>query len=426
MSKGSHNAGLVIEWSPKRIVAYDVQARSMKSYDDPKLLPYAGRTALLAISRRSVFVRAARVPNAAPEDIRTVVQVKLAELFPVPPTDLAYDFLLLPDINAEGRLAMIVAMPVSELRKAKEQMASAGIKVLRTLPVALGSAMLAESLGLKDAAVVEKMDEVASVDIVTGGVLRYSRVVAPTAPIEVEISRTFNAAGLTCTSVIAAGGVQVGEADVSSLSTALEALALSNPDRLKIDLQLPETVAARELAARKRRQMVAGLFLAVSLGISYNAWSSYLDEKARIDQEKANYVKNLVPITKEQKDEEAFAAKQRSIEATLAHAFAPAQKMGDIVLEAANLAPSDVWLTGFNLERGKELTLRGTSKTEEGIPAYVAALNNDRRFRNVKLVNSNHGEIEKIPVVEFNISAFPIGNLPITLQQKAGVATVVH
>jgi Tfp pilus assembly protein PilN len=420
LSKNPTPAGLIIDWSPRKIVAYDVLSKDIRTFADPAGMPYGGRQAVLAISRRSVFVRATRVPNAAPEDVRLIVQMKLAELFPIPSSDLSFDFTLLNDVNAEGRLALIVAMPVTELRKAMEHMAAAGIKVTKTVPVALGSAFLAESLGYRDAAVVEKTEDLASVDIVVDGLLRYSRVAPPTAPIEVEISRTFNAAGIPCSTTIAAGGTQVGEADARTSMTALEALGGAWLDRLKLNLQLPEVIAARILRERRSRQRITFfvfVIAAVALFFAYNERKNLQDE---IDFDSQAHATKLTTQNKLSDHAVKLHDQNTAIENNLAIAFNPAQKMSDIVSVAANLAPAGVWLSGVSIERGKELTLRGTGTSEDAVSAYSKVLGNDPRFRNVRLVFANQTNIAKVPVVQFSLSAFPNGNLPIQRTQKAG------
>jgi hypothetical protein len=71
-----------------------------------------------------------------------------------------------------------------------------------------------------------------------------------------------------------------------------------------------------------------------------------------------------------------------------------------------------VWLTGFTAERGKPFTARGIAKTGDGVVQYLQALTLEQRLRDVKLVASaNNAKIDETPVVQFSISAFPIGNL---------------
>jgi hypothetical protein len=96
------------------------------------------------------------------------------------------------------------------------------------------------------------------------------------------------------------------------------------------------------------------------------------------------------------------------------------------VTVVSNSVPEGVWLTGINVERGKEVTIRGVSTTNDGVTKYANALNayldpasGEPRMRNAKFLFATGGSVEKKPVVEFSLSAFPIGNLPIALQRKA-------
>jgi hypothetical protein len=362
-----------------------------------------------------------------------VVQIKLAELFPIPASDLAYDFLLLSDINAEGRLALIMAMPVTELRRAYEKLGSSGIKIARTLPIALAAPAVAESVGLSDAAVVEGNSEFASVDLVAGGILRYSRVVPPNALLDVEVSRTYAASGLPCEPTVAAGGLSFPEANKITQLSALKAIANGAVEKLRVNIELPEVVAAREIAGRRRRALVSGAFLLFSLVAAYIAYSSRSEAQALADAQVAKYKRQLVQDQKYQKDAETDANREAAITKILTGAFHPAQYISDIATIAANCSPTGIWLNGLTVERGKEATLRGSAITNDAVSTYVDNLNSyidpssgTPRFRDAKFLFANNGEVQKTPVDQFSISAFPIGNLPIALQQKTGTGSAPH
>jgi len=332
---------------------------------------------------------------------------------------------MLSDLNVEGRLALIVAMPVAELKKAHAALEASGIRINRTVPVALGSAFLAESLGRRDAAIVEQTDDLASVDLIVDGVLRYSRVVAPGAPVEVEVSRTYNAAGLPCSAIVAAGNALVGDADQTTHATALASLADIAVDRLKIDLTLPEVLAARELASRRRRQALALLVLGIGIVVAVMSFMDYNDAASKASAQKAQNLVLLKPFDSDVTNAKALSDRENSIAQTLDVAFKPAQKIYDMTTLASNLVPAGLWLTGMSIERGKQMTVRGTATSNDAVASYVDALRKQAkgRFRNVDLTFANDATIEKIPVVQFSISMFPVGNLPIALQQKAGAGS---
>jgi hypothetical protein len=108
-------------------------------------------------------------------------------------------------------------------------------------------------------------------------------------------------------------------------------------------------------------------------------------------------------------------------------AFSTGQRFSDVATVVSNSVPPGVWLTGISLERGKRLVLRGTAKTNELVEQYARTLNTldanspQQRLRDVKLEFTNPGSIEQVPVVQFSISAFPVGNVPLYDQTKVKV-----
>ena len=62
---------LVVEWSPRGLVAFDAKTKQLASFDTATELAASlgAREALVAPSRRSTFVRSVRVPNATPEEM---------------------------------------------------------------------------------------------------------------------------------------------------------------------------------------------------------------------------------------------------------------------------------------------------------------------------------------------------------------------
>jgi Tfp pilus assembly protein PilN len=83
------------------------------------------------------------------------------------------------------------------------------------------------------------------------------------------------------------------------------------------------------------------------------------------------------------------------------------------MLLSSNRIPEGAWLNGFSLERGKLLQVRGTSKSSETVSEYMRNLQAEPRLRDVRLVSANNAAIETNQVVQFSVSAFPVGNLPL-------------
>src|SRR5580700_7534251 len=87
---------LAIEYSNRGLAVYDPRTATTQAYRDLASagVAYSGRTVVIGLSRRSVFLRTVRVPNAAATEIRQVLMMKAGDLFPVGPGDLSMDFRL--------------------------------------------------------------------------------------------------------------------------------------------------------------------------------------------------------------------------------------------------------------------------------------------------------------------------------------------
>ncbi len=414
---------LVVEWSPRGLVAFDAKTKQLASFDTATELAASlgAREALVAPSRRSTFVRSVRVPNATPEEIRAVLQVKMVDLFPVPPQDIAYDYVLTDDVTEEGRLAIVGAMPAAELRRMLEEFKSASIRVRGVVPAAFGAPLLVSDLNRKNGAVVQRTAEGLSIDIVWEGMLRYTRLASAASPIEAEVCRTFQVAGIPCSDIIAAGGLDVPEADLTTLETTLQALGHGWPLSLGLDLELPEVVIARHASQLGgKRRFAALLSVSALLMVGYVV----LDRTDAAALVAAQQRKDNAAVDKLKRAEsvvESQAVSARKLQASLDLGFDPAQRMSDILTVVSNYTPPGIWLTGMTLERGKALMIRGTAQNSNQIADYQSKLIADPRFRDVKLVFATNALIDVTPVVQFSISAFPVGNLPLVDQgTKAG------
>lgn len=411
MSRHVQPVDLVVEWSPRGVRAHDGRARS--SFDG--LNGLSGREAVIAVSRRSVFVRATRVPDAPYDEVRRVLAVRLGDLFPMPSQELAFDFQLTDDLSEGGRLALVAAMPAHELRRLHTEMKQAGLRVRQVVPAAMGSALLAQTLGKPNAAVVQRAEEGITIDLVAEGALRYSRVAGSVIDLTAEVCRTFTIANMECADIIAAGDVAVPHADLHSATTSMDAMVNAG-DRLGLNIELPETIATRILNTRKQRLRFAGLLAASAAMLALYAFSEYEAAAAKVQTEQSKAAGRLRKLKSLQKQAEADALKSAKLQATLEVAFKPAQSFGDLVTVVSNRTPAGVWLTGVNIERGKPLTVRGTARTSGAVAEYLRLLGSEPRVRDVKLVFANNSTIEKVPVVQFSISAFPVGNLPLAEQ----------
>lgn len=416
----------VIEWSASRVTAYDPATHQYhvgKNLAEVAPLLTGPRKAIVALSRRSSFMRTARVPDAPKEQVQQVLRIQMANLVPIPATDIAFDFRLSKSVNEEGRLAIIGAVSTDALSQVNRDLKEAGIAAAAIAPVAFGSALLAQSLSLETCAIVEQSPEGLAIDIIADGELRYSRTVpipADSDGIAEEVCRTFNVARVSCGHIVAAGGLAFSGADSMVKAHPLEAFAACPIPRLGINIELPETLELRRRKAQSSKARTAVFFwLAVAVAGFY-VYADRTDASAKIASDNARYLSTKKQLDSATEKLKGDIANESVLQTALANAFSPAQLPSDVIAEFTNKMPSDkMWTTGFTFERGKPLLIRGTALDSDSVAAYVQDLAIDPRLRDVKLVFANNGMIENKPIVEFSLQVHVMGNLPLNNPLKS-------
>lgn len=403
---------VVVEWSPTKVAWVDNGYHVADSLQEAAA-HLAGNYVVVAVSRRTAFLRAYRVPNTSKAEVARILDVQIGQLVPIQASDISYDFHLTDDLDSEGRLAIVVAMRSSDLLLLHEQAKAAGLHITRVVPSAIGAAFLARKLGQPDAAVVHRTAEGLAIDLVRGGELRYSRI-APlpnsSLGIEAEISRTFAAAVLPCSPTIAAGGLALAEAESATDHWGLENLL---DPAIDINIQTPAQKLAIGIAESRRRIRLSLLIFLASLLVFTFAYFRWSDAKAQVDKSTAAWTRILSKSRRIRDENSRTNAELTDLNRKLSRGFAPAQGLGDIIFVVSNSTPSGLWLTGVSVEKGKAITIRGTAKDSHLISQYQTALVADPRLRDVQLVFANNSKIQDTPVVQFSMSAFPVGNLPL-------------
>jgi len=417
MSTKATNASVVVEWSPGSVSAFDAHTNKMVTGDS--LLSIAGqissRDVVVAIGRRACFVRSITVPNASKEDLLQAMTLSISQHVPIGTGDACVDLRLLNENGAEGKTATLVAMRAADLRTLYEEAKQAGIKIIATVPAAYGSWLIANGTSIADCAAVSEGAEGVGVDLIQAGELRYSRALPPNSyngQLAPELARTFSAAGLKQLPTLAAG-VHVSSASYNVQESPLQALSGTGWAQPGVEFELPETVLARSRAAQARKTRLAALLCAAAillLGYAYLDWSS---SQGLVSEHKARINKNLSSLQAALASRDADTKNEQQMVLVLGRGFKPKQRLSDIAALVSNDLPKGAWLTNITISRGEEMQLRGTAMTGDDVTAYLQALNGEARLRDVKLVFATNGQIETTPVVQFAITAFPVGNLPL-------------
>ncbi len=409
-------ATLHIEWTPGWVRAVNsVTGASAEAGTVGELGSVLGgqRHALIGIGRSLVFLKAVRLPKAAPDDLRRILGVQSGQIFPLPAGQLAFDFVQTADVTSEGCLTIVAAVRAEDLAKLRVELKQAGLTPSRILPVALAAPAVASRAGVKDALVVERSPLGVSIDVVQDGSVRFSRTAALDADIEAEAQRTLAAARAGTLPIVATEGVTVPGSFTSSgtcLGLLHEAPAFG-------------FALAEDLANESRKRVASRTRLAVLLTVSAillatMVWMDRQDALAKVKRDEGQLTAQLTKQKAIQSAAITSASNATAVQSSLKTAFEPGQSLSDVVAVVGDSLPKSVWLTGLTVERGKRLQIRGTAKESGDVATLVNALGANPRFRDVKIVFANSAQIDKTPVVQFNVTAVCVGNLPMPEPQK--------
>lgn len=409
---------LHLEWTPSWVRATDIGTR--ESAEAANLAEIGAilsghKSALVGIGRRAIFAKALRLPKAAPDDLRRILSVQMGQVFPLPPDQLAFDFLQTTHQNAEGWLTLVAAIRSEDLKRLLGELKAAGLTPARILPVALAAPAVAASAGQAEALVIESGPSGLSLDVVSGGTVLLSRVVPAGSDADSEAKRTLAAAQSGPLPVVTAGEVGITGA-LPSFGTALSLLH----EAPEFGFRLAEERAKETRNKATERTRLAVLMILSALLLVLLVWVDRQSAQAAVKAQEGKRAKQLMRLQAVQNAETAQAQKVTDVQDILDRAFAPAQPLSDVVSAVGDILPPGAWLTGISVERGKRLEFRGTAKSADDVPQAVHTLGTSPRFRDVKLVFANSVLIGKARAVEFDISAICVGNLPLAQPDKTG------
>jgi hypothetical protein len=371
---------------------------------------------VVAVSRRTVFIKPVRVPNSGETEIRQILRIQLDQLFPVQQGELAYDLWLTPNVTSEGKLAVVCGMKTDLLKDLQNQLAEASVRSFKVIPAALGSVIVARTLGQKNCTVIDTTFEGLAIDIVCDGELRYSRVV-PFAPgetnIKAEIARTLSIAGAEACPTVCAGPNHYPEADFHSEMGTLAALSTPQAMGLHVELEPPEAAEKRREKKIVNRYRI-GVLAAGFAAVIWTATILDMSDRAKAIEKADRAHNDQIDALKDYKVKIKTANKALLVASkTLEKGYKPAQKFTDVLTIVGDCAPQTIWLSGVTLERGRQLSIRGTSLSSDSVAQFVKKMTAQARFRDVKLVFANNGLIDATPIVQFSVTAHVIGNLPL-------------
>lgn len=427
MSAGT--SPLLITWSSGAVSVSDPgSAMRLEGRSLEELLgdSYRGRQAVVAIGNRSSFIRNTRVPALSKEDTARLLANKLAPLIPLEPSEYVFGFKPGATTKGQGRSAMIGAVRTSTLRALHRDCAEAGLNLQAVLPAAFGSWFAAKAKGLSRCTVVWIDGGSFNIDLVDDGELCYSRSIAMPETAEDaldEIACAAEIAQMASGPVLALGflGPLAGSGiyDFSDPKLPVEQLALPGAARSLFALELPENLEERNAAATRaaaRRAVVAVVAAAVVCGLAFrSAAVAAADAQRQTTDNKTRY--NQAVREQSGATDRALAARAQKL--LMDQAFEPAQTASDVLHTLNSDAPPGIWLTGLSIERGKPLEIHGAAMKQANLSKLMANLAKDKRLRGMKLSLTTRSKIGEKTVIQFGVTGWIVGNLPIDEEPKA-------
>jgi len=418
VSKERNNVSLHLEWAPGRVVARDAatgRSAAAASLAELGSITGAHKEAIVGISRNHVFLKVVPLPKAAPEDLRQILAIQIGQLFPLPADQLAFDFIQTNEHADDGWLTMIAAIRAEDLRQLRADLQKAGLRPARILPVALGSAAVATHAGNRSALVVEETPAGYTLDVVKSGVVRLSRTAPPLSDLAREAQRTLAAAGAGDLPLVTVGDLPLHPAQQASAG-ALNLLNEAPPFLFEMDEE--RTRAIQKRIATKTR--LAGLMMLSALLLVTLVWVDRSDQQAKLTRGQGAWARQLGKLRSTLSYEQSKAERAVQVDTGLKSAYNVAQPLGDIAAAAGDSLPTSAWLSGLSIERGKPVQIRGTAANPDDVAHFLERLAATSRFRDIKLTVANTARIDQTTVVQFNVNAVAIGNLPMPSPEKLG------
>lgn len=398
------NPKAVLEWSREGLRGARIGDRAPTTYES---LEEAGRALqgtpiVLALSRRTVFYRSAYLPDAGRDEVALVLQTQADSMFPLGAGDLAIAFEASPESGPSGRLYRVAAIRDTDLESLLAECKLAGLSIAAVLPAGLAGERALSEHGVTTGIAVEQTPEGVALDAVVNGVLRASRIGLAGSETEAEVAAISQSVGLESPTIVREAPGAWGP---------MRLIELADEHR-HLNLQ-PRSAQSKQAGAKARgRSRLAALLLVAAFAAVALTYFDYSDGQRAVKREQGRAQASLRQLKTARDAAESDVLKTVATESTLKRLFEPAQSLGDIATHTANLVPDGVWLTGLSVERGKEMTMRGTARNSEALALFLDRLRGSERLRGVRLVASNNADIETTAVVQFSIAAFPVGNVP--------------
>jgi len=142
-------------------------------------------------------------------------------------------------------------------------------------------------------------------------------------------------------------------------------------------------------------------------------WTIRQEQMNKVQASKASWARQIKKLKGTLDTDTTDAVNVSTVLDEVNNAFRPAQPLSDLVSVVSDSLPPGAWLSQLTVQRGKPMQIRGIAKGPADVSALVTKLGKNPRFRDVKLVFANTSAVGTTPVIEFNVNATCVGNLPL-------------
>jgi type IV pilus assembly protein PilM len=200
--------------------------------------------------------------------------------------------------------------------------------------------------------------------------------------------------------------------DPQFIEAAGIALGALNQEVSPLDLIRDEFIRERKKRSDAMKLRLGGLVGAVALSVAvyFGVQSMQAQQQAaqKIDlaQKEVRAGEQAVQVEQNRYDRLMSQAQ------ILSEALRSRANWLDVLQDVSDRAPSGVWVTGIDLEKGKKMNIRGSALSQSAVLNFSANLAKSPLLINPTLSYSNQAKVGEKTVFQFGISSDIKGNLP--------------
>ncbi|MEI7987328.1 MAG: hypothetical protein WCI55_17030, partial [Armatimonadota bacterium] len=286
MSQKPQAAQILIEWDREWVRVHFVDSSNTKEGANLEGIEGVnGKTAILLLSRRLILQRSIALPDAQKSDVLVALKMKLVDVFPIPASELAFDYIPTMEKNDNGRVCNVFAAKISDINEIIAICSKIGIVIQQIIPAQALTLKSAEQNSLSSGIFAERFGDFVNLDVYRYGDLVSSKVVDLNS-LDNEIARLKAMTGDG--SKTFAYNVNLDGNEQKLASPFISTFAKSG---LTLDLEPEEYRTTRDEKIRKDRHRKCYLLCLVGIAIAALVGDDFMRRTADLTKEEAKYIR---------------------------------------------------------------------------------------------------------------------------------------